>query len=254
MDAVFRALADPGRRTLLDSLRTRNGQNLRELCAGLDMARQSVSKHLAILESAGLVTTVKHGREKLHYLNPAPISEIGERWISHYDRGRVDALADLKRALEEPTMSKTPAELKYAPTHEWVRIEGDIATVGITDHAQDALGDLVYVELPEVGDTVAAHDEAGVVESVKAASDIYAPVSGEIVAVTARREYGQTVADKLREILQRISHLILHSAVADAVEPFRTRVMVRQSRAQPCHDVLRFRLAAGDGDHGGESA
>jgi glycine cleavage system H protein len=80
-------------------------------------------------------------------------------------------------------MSKTPAELKYAPTHEWVRIEGDIATVGITDHAQDALGDLVYVELPEVGDTVAAHDEAGVVESVKAASDIYAPVSGEIVAV-----------------------------------------------------------------------
>lgn len=80
-------------------------------------------------------------------------------------------------------MSKTPTELKYAPTHEWVRVEGDIATVGITDHAQDALGDLVYIELPEVGDTVAAHDEAGVVESVKAASDIYAPVSGEIIAV-----------------------------------------------------------------------
>lgn len=80
-------------------------------------------------------------------------------------------------------MSKTPAELKYAPSHEWVRVDGDIATVGITDHAQDALGDLVYVELPEVGDTVAAQDEAGVVESVKAASDIYAPVSGEIIAV-----------------------------------------------------------------------
>ncbi|MDF2447327.1 MAG: glycine cleavage system protein [Moraxellaceae bacterium] len=80
-------------------------------------------------------------------------------------------------------MSKTPAELKYAPTHEWVRVEGDVATVGITDHAQEALGDLVYIELPEVGDTVAAHDEAGVVESVKAASDIYAPVSGEIIAV-----------------------------------------------------------------------
>lgn len=80
-------------------------------------------------------------------------------------------------------MSKTPTELKYAPTHEWVRVEGDIATVGITDHAQEALGDLVYIELPEVGDTVAAHDEAGVVESVKAASDIYAPVSGEIIAV-----------------------------------------------------------------------
>lgn len=80
-------------------------------------------------------------------------------------------------------MSKTPAELKYAPSHEWVRVDGDVATVGITDHAQDALGDLVYVELPEIGDTVAAQDEAGVVESVKAASDIYAPVSGEIIAV-----------------------------------------------------------------------
>ena len=80
-------------------------------------------------------------------------------------------------------MSKTPAELKYAPSHEWVRVDGDIATVGITDHAQDALGDLVFVELPDVGDMVAAHDEAGVVESVKAASDIYAPVSGEVIAI-----------------------------------------------------------------------
>jgi len=80
-------------------------------------------------------------------------------------------------------MSNTPAELKYAASHEWARLEGDIVTVGITDHAQDALGDLVYVELPTVGDQVAAGDEAGVVESVKAASDIYAPVSGEIVEV-----------------------------------------------------------------------
>lgn len=80
-------------------------------------------------------------------------------------------------------MSKTPSELKYAPTHEWVRVDGDVVTVGITDHAQEALGDLVYIELPEVGDKVAATDEAGVVESVKAASDIYAPVSGEIIAV-----------------------------------------------------------------------
>lgn len=80
-------------------------------------------------------------------------------------------------------MSKTPAELKYVASHEWVRVEGDVATIGITDHAQDALGDLVYVELPEIGDTVAAGDEAGVVESVKAASDIYAPVSGEVIAI-----------------------------------------------------------------------
>ena len=102
LDDVFRALADPSRRTLLDSLQARNGQSLRELCAELDMARQSVSKHLSILEAAGLVTTVRHGREKLHYLNAAPINEIADRWISHYDRGRAEALADLKRASRSP--------------------------------------------------------------------------------------------------------------------------------------------------------
>ncbi len=80
-------------------------------------------------------------------------------------------------------MSDTPKDLYYAATHEWVRIEGDEAVIGITDHAQDALGDLVFVELPEVGDVLHAGDEAGVVESVKAASDIYAPISGQVVAV-----------------------------------------------------------------------
>ncbi len=80
-------------------------------------------------------------------------------------------------------MSEIPAELKYRSSHEWVRVEDGVATVGITDHAQAAMGDLVYVELPDVGQTVAAGDEAGVVESVKAASDIYAPLSGEIIAV-----------------------------------------------------------------------
>lgn len=82
-------------------------------------------------------------------------------------------------------MSKSPTELKYAATHEWARVEGDIVTVGITEHAQDALGDLVYIELPEVGDSLKAADEAGVVESVKAASDIYAPVTGEVIEVNA---------------------------------------------------------------------
>ncbi len=106
MDSVFRALADPGRRRLLDSLNARSGQTLRELCADMDMARQSVSKHLAVLEGAGLVSTVRRGREKLHYLNPAPIADISERWINQYDRGRVRALADLKRALEEGPMEK----------------------------------------------------------------------------------------------------------------------------------------------------
>lgn len=106
MDDVFKALADPSRRRLLDSLNARNGQTLRELCAGLDMARQSVSKHLAVLEAAGVVATVRRGREKLHYLNAAPISDIAERWISRYDRARVEALADLKRALEDTAMER----------------------------------------------------------------------------------------------------------------------------------------------------
>jgi DNA-binding transcriptional ArsR family regulator/uncharacterized protein YndB with AHSA1/START domain len=103
---VFKALADPSRRQLLDRLNARNGQNLRELSEGLDMARQSVSKHLAILEAANLVTAIRHGREKLHYLNAAPINEIAERWINRYDQDRVRALSELKRALEETPMDK----------------------------------------------------------------------------------------------------------------------------------------------------
>jgi uncharacterized protein YndB with AHSA1/START domain/DNA-binding transcriptional ArsR family regulator len=107
MDEVFKALADTSRRRLLDSLNARNGRSLRDLCAGLDMARQSVSKHLAILEAANLVTTVWRGREKLHYLNAAPINAIAERWINQYDRERVRALADLKTALEQNPMGNT---------------------------------------------------------------------------------------------------------------------------------------------------
>src|SRR5947209_6292901 len=106
VDEVFRALADPSRRLLLDRLNDRNGQTLRELCSALDMARQSVSKHLAVLEAANLVTTVRRGREKLHYLNAAPINEIAERWITRYERERVHALADLKRALEDTPVDK----------------------------------------------------------------------------------------------------------------------------------------------------
>lgn len=112
MDEIFKALADPSRRRLLDRLHRRSGQSLRELCAGLDMARQSVTKHLAVLEAAGLVTTARRGREKLHYLNAAPIHEVADRWIGRYDRERARALADLKRALEEPGMSQT--EFVYA--------------------------------------------------------------------------------------------------------------------------------------------
>jgi DNA-binding transcriptional ArsR family regulator len=100
MDEIFKALADTSRRELLDRLRVQNGQTLGELCTRLNMTRQAVSKHLAILEEANLVATVWRGREKLHYLNPVPIHEIAERWIGKFERARLEALSDLKKALE----------------------------------------------------------------------------------------------------------------------------------------------------------
>ena len=99
LDIVFKALADSGRRTLLDALRS-HGQTLGELCGCLDMTRQAVTKHLQLLEAANLVVTVRRGREKLHFLNPVPILEIADRWISKYERGRLRVLADLKQQLE----------------------------------------------------------------------------------------------------------------------------------------------------------
>jgi DNA-binding transcriptional ArsR family regulator len=101
LDRVFRALADPSRRRLLDLLHAEGGQTLGGLCAHLDMTRQGVAKHLAILEEANLVVSVRHGREKLHYLNPVPINEIYERWIGKYERRRLRALSALKRDLTE---------------------------------------------------------------------------------------------------------------------------------------------------------
>ena len=100
MDAVFKALADPVRRALLDSLHARNGQTLRGLCEGHDMTRQAVTKHLALLQEANLVVTLKQGREKLHFLNPVPIHDIADRWIDKYERTRLRTLADLKKHLE----------------------------------------------------------------------------------------------------------------------------------------------------------
>jgi DNA-binding transcriptional ArsR family regulator len=101
MDMVFRALADASRRALLDRLHAKNGQTLTELCDGLAMTRQAVAKHLGILEAANLVTTLRHGREKLHYLNPVPIHQISERWIKKFERGKLTALSELKRQLEK---------------------------------------------------------------------------------------------------------------------------------------------------------
>ncbi|SAL24432.1 ArsR/SmtB family transcription factor [Caballeronia telluris] len=99
-DAVFRALADANRRLLLDRLHAKNGQTLGELCVGLDITRQAVAKHLAILEDANLVSWKRRGREKLHFINPVPINEIAERWIGKFEQPRLAALSDLKKSLE----------------------------------------------------------------------------------------------------------------------------------------------------------
>jgi DNA-binding transcriptional ArsR family regulator len=106
MNEVFRALADRTRRAMLDKLFKKQGLTLAELCEGRPMSRQAVSKHLAILEDAGLVVAVWRGREKRHFLNPMPVQEISERWIAKYAREKVQAVSSLKRALEE-TSEKT---------------------------------------------------------------------------------------------------------------------------------------------------
>jgi DNA-binding transcriptional ArsR family regulator len=100
-DKVFKALADASRRQLLDRLRRKTGLTLGELCEGHDMSRQAVTKHLALLEAANLVVTQWRGREKLHYLNPVPIHGIYVRWIDRFEKGRLQALHNLKQALQE---------------------------------------------------------------------------------------------------------------------------------------------------------
>jgi uncharacterized protein YndB with AHSA1/START domain/DNA-binding transcriptional ArsR family regulator len=107
-DRVFKALADPTRRHLLDRLHRRNGQTLNELCAHLGMARQSATQHLAVLEAANLVSSVRRGREKLHYLNPVPLHEIQDRWIHKFERPRLRALSAIRRRAEEDTMLDRP--------------------------------------------------------------------------------------------------------------------------------------------------
>lgn len=101
MDKIFKALADSSRRQLLDELYKKNGQTLGELCGHLEMTRQSVTKHLIILEEANLIVIDWQGRNKIHYLNVAPIGEIYERWIRKYDRNRIAVLGELKKNLEE---------------------------------------------------------------------------------------------------------------------------------------------------------
>jgi cytochrome c oxidase subunit 2 len=125
MDAVFKALADPTRRLLLDRLREHNGQTLRELCDRLGMARQSATQHLDVLERANLVTVVRRGRERLHYLNPTPIHEIEERWISGFEKPRLQALGAIKNpapsdisASGQPVASTASLDTLYAATDQ----------------------------------------------------------------------------------------------------------------------------------------
>ena len=99
-DLVFRALADPTRRKLLDRLHSENGQTLGDLCQGLNMTRPAVAKHLAILKKANLVSWKREGREKLHFINPVPINEIAERWINKFEYPRLAALSNLKKRFE----------------------------------------------------------------------------------------------------------------------------------------------------------
>jgi uncharacterized protein YndB with AHSA1/START domain/DNA-binding transcriptional ArsR family regulator len=123
VDAVFKALADRTRRLLLDRLREQDGQTLGELCARLGMARQSATQHLDVLVRAGLVTVVRRGRERLHFLNPAAISEIEERWISTFDRPRLQALAAIRDAAEERAMFETVSDsagTETVPTYVYV--------------------------------------------------------------------------------------------------------------------------------------
>jgi DNA-binding transcriptional ArsR family regulator len=116
MDRVFKALADPSRRRMLDRLRENNGQTLGELCEHVDMTRQGVTKHLDLLEDASLVVTIRRGREKLHYLNPVPIGEIAERWIDKFERRRLGALHELKKELEADH-EKAAVRLRHLHRH-----------------------------------------------------------------------------------------------------------------------------------------
>lgn len=130
MDSVFKALADPTRRLLLDRLREHNGQTLRELCEHLDMARQSATQHLDILRRANLVTVVRRGRERLHYLNPVPIQEIERRWISGFDKPRLQAISAIKNQAEEYAMTTSVPTYVYVT---YIRASAEQVWKALTD-------------------------------------------------------------------------------------------------------------------------
>jgi DNA-binding transcriptional ArsR family regulator/uncharacterized protein YndB with AHSA1/START domain len=135
MDVVFKALGDPARRRLLDRLNERNGLTLTELCADMGITRQSVTKHLDVLEAAGLVIALRRGRERLHYLNAAPINDIAERWIHSYDRARAEALSDLKTALEATTPMEQKSDQTSFVYTTYIHSTPQLVWQGLTDPA-----------------------------------------------------------------------------------------------------------------------
>jgi uncharacterized protein YndB with AHSA1/START domain/DNA-binding transcriptional ArsR family regulator len=139
-DGVFRALADPTRRALLDRLRERNGQTLGELCGPLEMARQSATQHLGVLEAANLVTVVRRGREKLHYLNPVPLGEIQERWIGKFEAPRLRALSEIRHRAEETAMTGRPGYvyvtyIESSPERVWEALTDPRLTAEFWGHS-----------------------------------------------------------------------------------------------------------------------
>lgn len=133
MDALFKALADPTRRLLLDRLRERNGQTLRELCEPLGMARQSATQHLDILAQANLVSVVRRGRERLHYLNPVPIQEVAERWISVFDAPRLQVISAIKNQAEEYAMTNETAAVPTYVYVTYIRASAEQVWQALTD-------------------------------------------------------------------------------------------------------------------------
>jgi DNA-binding transcriptional ArsR family regulator/uncharacterized protein YndB with AHSA1/START domain len=168
-DAVFKALSDPGRRMLLDRLNARNGLSLSELCVDMGMTRQSVTKHLDVLEAADLVTTVRAGRERRHYLNAAPINDIADRWIHSYDRARAKALSDLKTALEATDMEQRTAfayttYIEATPQRVWQGLTDPAFTTRYWRHP--SAGGLTLRTDWKKGSTYdAVYDEVGLVIS-----------------------------------------------------------------------------------------
>jgi uncharacterized protein YndB with AHSA1/START domain/DNA-binding transcriptional ArsR family regulator len=211
LDTVFKALADRTRRQLLDRLREQNGQTLTELCERLDMTRQSTTQHLQLLESANLVSTVRDGRQKLHYLNPVPLQQIQERWIDKFERPRLRALSTLKRRTEQ-TVSDRPAYvyvtyIESTPEHVWEALtDPDItaeywghrnvsdfqpgspwAHERISDGAPDVVGTIVESDPPRrLVHTWLAPDAPADTAPARASFDIQA--DGDIVRLTVTHE------------------------------------------------------------------